>query len=59
MPLLEEQAEKLKAIAAVHHATRTNDDKKTRKNLREIGAGVYYTHSKRSYQWVRHYSPKI
>ena len=24
---------------------------KTRKNLREIGAGVYYMHSKRSYQW--------
>jgi hypothetical protein len=45
MPLLEEQAEKL-AIAGAPYACGTNDDKK---NLREIGAGVYNTHSKRSY----------
>ena len=31
-----------------------NGDTNTRKNRHEIGAGVYYTHSKQSYQWARH-----
>src|ERR1700722_17242826 len=32
-----------------------NGDTNTRKNRHEIGAGVYYTHSKQSYQWARRY----
>src|ERR1700719_3204523 len=32
-----------------------NGDTTTRKNRHEIGAGVYSTRSKQSYQWARHY----
>jgi hypothetical protein len=42
--LEEEQAEKL-----VRMAGPLNGDTNTRKNRHEIGAGVYYTHSKHSY----------
>ena len=39
--LEEEQAEKLKRMAGA-----LNGDTNTRKNRHELGAGVYYTHSK-------------
>jgi hypothetical protein len=44
MPLLEEQAEKLAIAGAPYACGRAPT--MIKKNLREIGAGVYNTHSK-------------